>query len=918
MMGRNARKAGLRRLLQALIVVLLLPTLVVSADAETQLGTTYLLSHGLPNEVGKPYGLGKDGNSLYTSLSWDDTSAAVVFASSASNLNLDGGSDNDGDVFCVNELTNQLRGCFDIFLQFSDTPSNPLIKITNYASSENLDGDAVFPTVSRDGKYIVFQSSAEYSGYDQPGQKEADIFFTFTDKTKRETNGLFRVSATPSGQGDAGFHSGNVECALSGSTPVCSTQPNGTVKAKLSHPHPVADATFISSQGVYVVFESMADLGENSNDYVKDIFIRQVTDVGENLTQEFVHTLLSRGCGGAPANGDSYHPVFVPGTNGRYVVFVSRATNLDCSVPAENYPPDNPNAPLHQRRANIFLLDRDNGSIRLISKNTSGLPANGASEYPAVTYDPGQDKLYVAFQSSTNDLINLSSPRTVTRIYLYQAELNEGNLSNPSIQLISVRPDDKPTEGPSYHPSISEDGRIVSFTSYDDQLVEGDLNNACVIQNLEGWTSNNCPDIFGRNWQADQTWRASLTAGGQPPELNSNFSSLSATGRWVAFSSGADMLSEGEAAAYQQVYLRDQGNPPGNPNIQPSFHDFGVVEYGSKPEKLFNVYFFGLSNIGGSVTVTGVDINLNKCEVANQRDCFEVIENGCNGPRNDNTSCTFKVGYRAPDGEQPLQRGKVRFSFIQDATNLFLEVGLRAATPFYQPDLLEPEAQTVYYNGDPNYREIVVKNKGNVPETFNITLTFDKISLWVTDLQGNPITQVGPLQPNEECTLLLWAKSGDWGQSNEEYVEEGQISLSSVTNTDKSVTQNFKTTSLVKRYQPTVETFNPSEWNLDFNTTAFFTFTVRNDGNIGDTFSVSFANNEFSLWLDPADASKITSLPPGKSADVRVWVRATQPNHADDDIRVIFTSQGDPSKKDERTVRVTSGPAYIYLPLVRK
>ncbi len=925
MIGRNAHIKRLSGLLQALVILLLLPTLVVSADGETQLGTTDLISRGVPNEPGRDYGLGSLGNSLYNSLSWNETgnppSLRLAFASSAENLD---GAQPDADRFCSEKDENQHekpRACFDILVQTSNTPNNPLIPIT--LSSSYPDGDALFPTVSRDGRYLVFQSGAKYSDYDKSPGLETDIFLAILGDNPTSNPELFRVSGKQSDNADPDFHSGNVDCdpviyGVNHTTPPnCRTHPTGTAKPNFAHPHPVADVTFIEPEGVYVVFESMAPLGEDSNGYVKDIFIRQVTDGGEIFNQGFLHTLLSRGCGGQPANGDSFHPVFVPGTNGRYVVFVSRATNLDCNIEAEQYPADNPNSGLfYQRRANIFLLDRNTSNITLITKGTDDKPANRYAEYPAVAFEGG--KLYIAFQSAATNLTNDSIQNT--QIFLYEADLDASNgvLTNSSFQLISIRPDNSLPQGPSYHPSISGDGRIISFTSYDDQLVEGDLNNSCLVQGLEGWSSTNCPDIFGRNWDADQTWRASLTARGQPPAFNSNFSALSQTGRYVAFSSGADMLSEGEGVAFQQVYLRDQGNPPGNPNIQPSFHDFGIVPNNQTVEKEFNVYFFGLS--GGSVTVTGVDISLNKCTDDSSRDCFKVVENICNGIKYDKQSCNFKVEYRAPATEQRLQRGKVKFSFTLDATNLFIEVGLRAATPFYYPEVVEPDARTVYYNDPPISRELIVKNSGNVADTLNLQiLEKDKINLWITDLQGNPINQVGPLQPNEERVLLLWAESKDWGQTEEEYVETAKIKVTSAANSGKTAQTNVETTSILKRYQPFIENVAPSDIvQIDYNATSFFTFTVRNEGNISDSFSVSFANNEFSLWLDPADAPKLVNLPPGAEATVKVWVRATQPNHQDHDIRVIFTSQGDPSRKDERTVRVTSGPAYIYLPLVRK
>ncbi|MFN7037677.1 MAG: hypothetical protein ACK4SN_15060, partial [Bellilinea sp.] len=518
MIGRNARALWMRRLLQALIVLLLLPTLVVSADEEgaIQLGKTELASRGYPNELplNEPtYGLGKGGNSVYTSLSWfEDVTkqAKLAFASAANNLVKDslGNVIPDTDTVCQSELSSDQRGCYDIFIQdprnLERSNINSPVFITGFDT--DVEGDALFPTLSRDGRYLVFQSGAEYTDYDDASALETDIFLAIlrNDHDPLNKPALFRVSAgqTTGGEpfpgADANFHSGNVDCnpvvygVNHDTPPVCRTHPStGTVKPNFAHPHPVADATLITGEGVYVVFESMADLGENSNGYVKDIFIRQATDEAEDPSQQFEHTLLSRGCNDQPANGDSYHPVFVPGTDGRYIVFVSRATNLDCDIDPSDYPADNPGGLFYQRRANIFLLKRGMDGkpekITLLTKGTDGKPANRYAEYPAVAFDGG--KLYIAFQSAATNLTGESISNT--QIFLYKANFNDsdGSITDPSFQLISIRPDNSLPQGPSYNPSISGDGRIVSFTSYDDGLVEGDSNNSCLVQNLEGWSS---------------------------------------------------------------------------------------------------------------------------------------------------------------------------------------------------------------------------------------------------------------------------------------------------------------------------------------------------------------------------------------------------------------------------------------------
>ncbi|MFZ6018972.1 MAG: hypothetical protein ACOYXO_05110, partial [Chloroflexota bacterium] len=724
MIGRNATLRGLRRLLQALLIVLLLPTLIVSADSGAiQLGKTELASRGYPNDTGKEYGLGAMGNSVYTSLSWFENVnnyAKLAFASAAENLRKDELSGTvipDTDKFCQSEVSSENRGCYDVFVQNPaalepHSIGNPVF-ITGFNTyniniNKNLDGDALFPTLSRDGKYLVFQSGAEYTDYDHAFQWETDIFLAILPPGHDPTNTppLFRVSAQQGSEtdpaypgADANFHSGNVDCdpVIYGvnreQPPACRTHPNtGTAKPNFAHPHPVADAVFVSGEGVYVAFESMADLGENSNGYVKDIFVRQVTlSDGETLTQQFPHTLLSAGCNyttgqndvNEPADGDSYHPVFVPNTNGRYVVFVSRATNLDCSVDPNDYYPryDDPNEPLHKRRANLFLADRSDGTIRLITKGTNGKPANGASEYPAVTVyqdttDPNP-KLYIAFQSSASNLpvYNPSHPNNpvaddnnrYTDIFLYTISDIASYITNPitaTVRPISRATGETSTYGeeanaPSYSPAISGDGKLVTFTSYATNLVVGDDNASCPLMppGIEGWVSSNCPDIFARRWEANQTWRVSLTTVGEQAQWNSNFSSLSLSGRYVAFSSGADMLSEGEGVPYQQVYLRDQGNPPGNPNIQPTAYNFGVVPFGTTVTKEFRVNYLDSVN---TLKYIGLAITEGEYKPSENTFGFSIVSNDCEPDieYGADVSCTFTIRFTAPNFSTREVQGK--------------------------------------------------------------------------------------------------------------------------------------------------------------------------------------------------------------------------------------------------------------------
>ena len=77
-------------------------------------------------------------------------------------------------------------------------------------------------------------------------------------------------------------------------------------------------------------------------------------------------------------------------------------------------------------------------------------------------------------------------------------------------------------------PAMSADGRYVAFQSRSDNLVPGDTNGT--------W------DIFVRDRQSGTTERVNVDSGGVQGDATSNYSSISADGRYVAFTSSASNL----------------------------------------------------------------------------------------------------------------------------------------------------------------------------------------------------------------------------------------------------------------------------------------------------------------------------------------------------------------------------------------
>src|SRR5690606_37591843 len=110
-------------------------------------------------------------------------------------------------------------------------------------------GDALFPTLARDGRFLVFQSASEYTEVEGGDETpETDIWLMDLSNLNAPT-GPYRISnySTASGgvEQEANADSGNVACPVNPTDPyqppLCERYTNGTTKPNLNYPHPVAD-----------------------------------------------------------------------------------------------------------------------------------------------------------------------------------------------------------------------------------------------------------------------------------------------------------------------------------------------------------------------------------------------------------------------------------------------------------------------------------------------------------------------------------------------------------------------------------------------------------------------------------------------------------------------------------------------------
>ena len=264
----------------------------------------------------------------------------------------------------------------------------------------------------------------------------------------------------------------------------------------------------ISNDVRHVAFESDADnLVAEDNNRARDVFLRDRNlNTTEVISVSSDNILGNKRSKDAAINGD-----------GRYVVFESDADNLV----AEDNNDD----------TDIFLRDRDNKTTEVISISTEGLGGNGYSFNPVIS----DDGRYVVFESKANNLVPDDNNSKVD-IFLRDRTLE-------ITTRISEAADGTESNGDSFNPVISDDGRYVIFESKANNLVPDDTNN------LE--------DIFVRDLFSGTLERINLDAESIQANNKSFGASISDLGQYITFSSEANNLIVADSNGAQDIFIKE-------------------------------------------------------------------------------------------------------------------------------------------------------------------------------------------------------------------------------------------------------------------------------------------------------------------------------------------------------------------------
>jgi Tol biopolymer transport system component len=285
------------------------------------------------------------------------------------------------------------------------------------------------------------------------------------------------------------------------------------------------DGVAISADGRFIAFSSRATNLDASSpmNTTYDVFVR---DRLAGVTER-----MSKDSSGVAGNGDSGFCSI--SADGRYVAFVSAATNLVAGDTNTCYPFPTPGS-----CPDIFVHDRVTGVTERVSVDSHGAQANDASGYPAefdtYPFSISGDGRYVVFGSLATNL----SPHGVAGVFVHDRVTGVTERAD-------VDSTGRESDFSAHAASISADGRYVAFDSDATDLVAGVTNGA--------------HNVYVHDRVSGNTELASVGSEGTVPNGDSVLPSISRDGRFVAFVSGAfNLWPPGDSNGVTDIFLHDR------------------------------------------------------------------------------------------------------------------------------------------------------------------------------------------------------------------------------------------------------------------------------------------------------------------------------------------------------------------------
>ncbi len=385
--------------------------------------------------------------------------------------------------------TNNLRDIFTI-----DRQTCVITRVSVATGGTQVLGDAYEPSMSEDGHYVVFTSTAAYSPNDTNGvadiylhdRQSATTTLVSASSSGQAGNGLSQAAAISADGRFIAFQSRASDLVVGDTNTVEDVFVADRQTGQITRVSVATDGTqgtgasmqaAISADGRYVVFASTATQFTTSNtSNFQQIYLHD-RQTGE--TQLVTNATTPNTAG----NGNSSNPDI--SNSGRMIVYQSRATNLVAGVPANI--------------EHIYTLDRQTGITRRITVGVRYEPSSHSFS-PAISPD-GQ---LVAFLSGATEFLPRGYGTGYVQVYV--AQLATGQIGRVSNSYYGQNAYLNATGTPDF----SADNSYVAFTSQANNMIEDDTNNVDDVylgQTFVAFEPRNLQAMAASGTQINLTWQ---------------------------------------------------------------------------------------------------------------------------------------------------------------------------------------------------------------------------------------------------------------------------------------------------------------------------------------------------------------------------------------------------------------------------
>lgn len=446
-----------------------------------------------------------------------DDGRRVVFESTAGNLHP---SDVNGKMLTDIFVFDRTRGKMDLVSAMPHGLAGDAPSVTQGLCPQRSVLSSSNPSISGNGRYVVFESHLPLTGTDQPEAAIPGSKVFLRDLKKRTTE---LVSLSSDGLPvftDAIFNWGFPDVSDDGRYVAFSSRAPGVTKEECA-----------AATGIPLLDDNVPGLC-GFQVYVRD------RKKGETF-------LASRSNSGDPADKE-IETAFISG-NGRYVAYSTAATNLLDTPMAPCLPFDvaRPVHPCH----NVFVHDLRTRKTELISASRDGSPANhsrlvirSGGYKPQIMSDDGR---FMLFFSDSTEIVP-GNPPFPGGSYAYLRDRGTGRT-----QRVSVSSSGRILQSAGAHRfSISDDGRHV--------LVPMSVQIGCIGSLCDGKHDTSGGFIVDRT--TGQTDRVTWAAGpkGPPGATEGHFAQLGGDGSFLVQAAlDEQALVDGDANGFMDVFVRD-------------------------------------------------------------------------------------------------------------------------------------------------------------------------------------------------------------------------------------------------------------------------------------------------------------------------------------------------------------------------